>query len=141
MPVTGYIPDDDLDAHSRRLRHAYLQTPGAATEEQVRNARHAYYGQISYIDDKIGGIRKALYDTGFDENTVVVFTADHGDMLGEKGLWYKMSFFEESVRVPLIIKAPRRFTGNPDARVACGFASHYSGYDAQSVPGKSLRPY
>ena len=106
MPMTGYIPDENLDPHSRRLRRAYLQTPDAVTDEQIRNARHAYYGQLSYIDDKIGRIRKALFDTGFDRNTMVVFTADHGDMLGEKGLWYKMSFFEASVRVPLIIWAP-----------------------------------
>ena len=111
MPVIGYIPDADLDPHNRRLRHAYCQTPDAVTDRQVRRARHAYYGQISYIDDKIGCILKALADTGVDEDTIVLFTADHGDMLGEKGLWYKMSFFEGSARVPLIIKAPRLFTG------------------------------
>ncbi len=109
MPTTGYIPDADLDAHSRRLRDAYRQSPDAVTDEQIRNARHAYYGQISYVDDKIGGLLKALDDTGAAKNTIIVFTADHGDMLGEKGLWYKMSFFEESVRIPLIIKAPQVF--------------------------------
>ena len=116
MPTTGYIPDQDLDQHSLRLRRAYLQSPDAVTDEQVRNARHAYYGQISYIDDKIGSVLKALSDTGFDQNTVIVFTADHGDMLGEKGLWYKMSFFEESVRVPLIIKTPE---GSDATRLSC----------------------
>ena len=110
MPKTDYIPDEHMDPHSLRLRRAYLQTPDAATDEQVRNARRAYYGQISYIDDKIGQIGKALCDTGFDKDTVIVFTADHGDMLGEKGLWYKMSFFEESVRVPLIIRNPSKKT-------------------------------
>ncbi len=111
MPATGYIPDADIDAHSRRLRHAYRQSPDAVTDEQVRNARHAYYGQISYVDDKIGGLLKALDDTGARENTIIIFTADHGDMLGEKGLWYKMSFFEESVQVPLIVRAPWMFRG------------------------------
>lgn len=112
MPSTGYLADKDLDPHSLRLRRAYLQTDEAVSDEQVRNARHAYYGQISYIDDKIGSIRKALYNAGLDENTIVIFTADHGDMLGEKGLWYKMSFFEESVKVPLIVNAPERFQKN-----------------------------
>ncbi len=106
MPKTGYIADEDLDPHSRRLRRAYLQGPDTVTDEQVRSARHAYYGQISYIDDKIGSIKKALNDTGLEENTIIIFTSDHGDMLGEKGLWYKMSFFEESARIPLIISAP-----------------------------------
>ena len=114
MPAVGYVPDQDLDPHSRRLRRAYGQTPEAATPEEVRNARHAYYGQISYVDDHIGRLRKALYDTGLDRNTVIVFTADHGDMLGEKGLWYKMSFFEDSVRVPLIVAGAGRF---PTGRV------------------------
>ena len=111
MPATGYMPDADLDAQSLRLRRAYRQSPNAVTDEQVRNARHAYYGQISYVDDKIGGLLKALDDMGAGDNTIILFTADHGDMLGEKGLWYKMSFFEESVRVPLIVKAPRMYRG------------------------------
>jgi len=109
MPEVGYLPDDVLDPHSRRLRDAYLQHPDAATEEQIRNARHAYYGQLSYIDDKIGQIRKALADTGLDENTIILFTSDHGDMLGEKGMWYKMSFFEQSIRVPFVVHYPARF--------------------------------
>jgi len=114
MPSTGYIPDEDLDPHSRRLRRAYGQTRDAVSDEQIRSARHAYYGQISYIDDHIGRLRKALADTGLDRDTIIIFTADHGDMLGEKGLWYKMSFFEDSVRVPLIVAAPGLF---PQGRV------------------------
>lgn len=111
MPEVGYLPDGELDPHSIRLREAYLQTPDAVSEEQVRNARRAYYGQLSYVDDKIGAIRKALADTGLDRNTLIVFTSDHGDMLGEKGLWYKMSFFEQSARVPLIVNYPGGFSG------------------------------
>lgn len=109
MPEVGYLPEEALDRHSRRLRDAYQQHPGAATEEQVRDARRAYYGQLSYIDDKIGRIRTALADAGLAENTVIMFTSDHGDMLGEKGLWYKMSFFEQSVRVPFVVHCPGRF--------------------------------
>jgi len=79
------------------------------TAAQIRNARHAYYGAISYVDDKVGEVLRALRATGLDENTVVIFTSDHGDMLGERGLWYKMSFFEWSARIPLIFHAPQRF--------------------------------
>ena len=53
-----------------------------------------------------GKMDKPLFDTGFDQNTIIIFAADHGDMLGEKGLWYKMTFFEASVRVPLIMPCP-----------------------------------
>lgn len=75
----------------------------------MRNARHAYYGMIGYVDDKVGRLLRALEDTGLRDDTIVLFTSDHGEMLGERGLWYKMSFFEWSARVPLIICAPGRF--------------------------------
>ena len=61
---------------------------------------------MSYIDDKVGRIRQRLEELGLAENTVIIVTSDHGDMLGEKGLWYKMSPYEESARVPLIIHGP-----------------------------------
>ena len=111
IPLPG-VPElraDQYDPHSLRLRAAYQADSTAITEQDIRNARRAYFGQISYIDDKIGQLLKALDDTGLRENTIIVFTADHGDMLGERGLWYKMSLFEWSARVPLLINAPARF--------------------------------
>ena len=74
------------------------------SEEQVLVARRGYYGAISLVDDHVGRILAAV-----PEDSVVVFTSDHGDMLGERGLWYKMAPFEQSIRVPLIIHAPQRF--------------------------------
>ncbi len=67
----------------------------------VRTARRGYYAGVSYIDGLVGQVLAAAGD-----DTVVVFTADHGEMLGEHGLWYKMSFFEDSARVPLIVAGP-----------------------------------
>lgn len=99
-----------MDPHSKRLRHVYQCDEGTINDEQIRNARHAYYGALSYVDDQIGDVLKALKETGLDENTIIVFSGDHGDMLGERGLWYKMSWFEGSARVPMIIHAPQRFT-------------------------------
>lgn len=109
LPQVGHIPYEECDPHSRRLRHAYKMDEGEIAEEDIRKARRAYYGQISYVDSKIGRILKALDDCGMREDTVIVFTADHGDMLGERGLWYKMSFHEGSARVPLIFSAPEMF--------------------------------
>jgi choline-sulfatase len=76
------------------------------SDEQLRSARHGYYAAISYVDERIGSVLGALRATGLEENTIVVFTADHGEFLGERGLWYKMSFLEPSARVPLIVRLP-----------------------------------
>jgi choline-sulfatase len=104
------VDAEDQDPHSRRLQFVYEADKTPVTDEQIRNARRAYYGNISYVDDKIGELLKALKDTGLDENTIIVFSGDHGDMLGERGLWYKMSWFESSARVPMIVHAPERFS-------------------------------
>ncbi|OXY83579.1 choline-sulfatase [Oceanimonas doudoroffii] len=97
------------DPHSRRLRHVYQLDERTLTDAQIRNARHAYYGSISYVDDQIGSVLSVLKETGLDQDTIIVFSGDHGDMLGERGLWYKMSWFEGSARVPMIVHAPVRF--------------------------------
>ena len=101
------IAPDALDPHSRRLRHVCAMDAEPVTEAQVRDARHAYYGAISYIDDQLGRLMAALRSAGLAEDTIVVLTSDHGEMLGERGLWYKMSFFEGASRVP----ARRRQSG------------------------------
>jgi len=98
-----------LDPHAARLRHVCELDRTEISEQQIRNARRAYYGAISYVDDQIGMLRRTLREAALDDDTVVVLLADHGDMLGERGLWYKMSFFEGAARVPLIVSAPRRF--------------------------------
>jgi choline-sulfatase len=100
---------DELDPHSRRLRHVCGLDRVSVRPEQVSAARRAYYGALSYVDDQIGVLLAALAEAGFADDTVVMLLADHGDMLGERGLWYKMSFFEPACRIPLIVHAPRRF--------------------------------
>jgi choline-sulfatase len=109
LPIVPPIPVEQLDPHSRRLHFVCALDVYRQTEERVRRARRAYYGMISYIDDKVGQLLAALEATGLRENTIVVFASDHGEMLGERGLWYKMSFFEWSTRVPLLIHAPGLF--------------------------------
>lgn len=109
LPAVPPIPYDQLDPHSQRLYRVSAMDQYAQTKERVLNARHAYYGAISYVDDKVGQLLQALRATRQLENTIIIFTSDHGEMLGERGLWYKMSFFEWSARVPLIFHAPGRF--------------------------------
>lgn len=94
------------DPHSTRILRGIQADVHAADEQSMRNARHAYYANVSYIDDQIGQFLDALKVTGLIENTVILVTADHGDMLGERGLWYKMHFYEHAARVPLIAAGP-----------------------------------
>ena len=99
----------DLDPHSKRLRHVCGLDLLPVNEVQTRAARRAYYGAVSYVDDQIGVMLSALADSGFADDTIVILLADHGDMLGERGLWYKMNFFEPACTIPLIVHAPARF--------------------------------
>jgi choline-sulfatase len=74
------------------------------SDAQLRKARHGYYAAISYLDERIGELFEVLRETGLEDSTTVVLTADHGEFLGERGLWYKMSFLDPSARVPLIVR-------------------------------------
>ncbi|HXH02645.1 MAG TPA: choline-sulfatase [Candidatus Competibacteraceae bacterium] len=104
-----HIAPADQDPHSQRLRFVCAMDEVEISEQQIRNARRAYYGNMSYVDDQIGSLLAVLQDTGLADDTIVVFSGDHGDMLGERGLWYKMNWFEGSARVPLIVHAPGHF--------------------------------
>jgi choline-sulfatase len=99
------------DPHSVRLMEACDHARFAITREHVRRARQGYFANISYVDEKIGQILAALAAMRMADDTVIVFASDHGDMLGERDLWFKMSFLEGSARVPLMIAAPERFAG------------------------------
>lgn len=111
LPVVGLPSDDDLDPHSRRLRHVITADTTDVTDEQVRNARHAYLANISYVDDHVGQMLAVLDLHDMADDTIVIFTSDHGDMLGERGLWYKMSYFEHSARIPMIVSIPGQRSG------------------------------
>lgn len=77
-----------------------------ADPDAMRALRRAYYGLVTYVDRKVGQIVAALEETGQLEDTVIAFTSDHGDMLGERGMVQKRCFYEWSARVPLIISFP-----------------------------------
>jgi choline-sulfatase len=93
-------------------QHAYLRAWREHTgitlvpEEEILRARASYWALVSRVDVMIGQILTALRENGFTDNTLIMYTSDHGDMVGEHGLWWKHVFYEESVRVPLIISWP-----------------------------------
>jgi choline-sulfatase len=117
-PVVPALPLDQVDPHSRRLRAMCQVDQAAITAEQIRRARHGYYAAISYLDERVGQVLDALRESGLEDRTTVLFCADHGEMLGERGLWYKMSFLEQSARVPLIVRSPGASGLSGGARVA-----------------------
>lgn len=109
-------PSPDADPHTHRLRMMSGFDQRYPDLDAVRNARRAYYAAVSYIDDQIGQIIQRLKDLNLADNTVILVTSDHGDMLGEKGLWFKMSPYEQSSRVPLIMTGPEHLV--PKGRFA-----------------------
>ena len=148
LPEIGF-GDVPLDPHTARVRHVCAMDAEPVTDDQVRNARHAYYGAIAFCDAQLGRLLDALDATGLDD-TIVMFLGDHGEMLGERGLWYKMSFFEGASRVPLVVSVPGRFApGRSRAAVslidvlptlvelAGGDVAHL----ASPVDGRSLVPH
>jgi len=110
------IAYQDQDAHSQRLMDACDWREFDITDRDIRRARQGYFANISYIDDKIGEVLDVLERT--QQEAIILFLSDHGDMLGERGLWFKMSFYEGSARVPLMIAAPSMQPGRVDRPVS-----------------------
>ncbi len=106
MPSVLEFELDQMDEMSRWLHYAHGGDLHEVTEEHILNARHAYYGMCSYLDDKIGRFLDLLQELDMDSDTVVILTSDHGEMLGERGMWFKQSFYEWSAAVPLIVAMP-----------------------------------
>jgi len=100
-PEVAALDYEEHDPHSQRIFDANDWRKHDITDEHIRRARQGYFANISYLDEKIGAIIQVLEDTR--QEAVVVFVSDHGDMLGERGLWFKMSMFEGAARVPLMI--------------------------------------
>ena len=103
------LPTLTADDKARTPRLAYASArkdQDVMTDEQRHEAIRAYHASITFMDVQVGRVLSALDRLGLTENTVVVFTSDHGYHLGDHGLWQKMSLFERSTRVPLIIAAP-----------------------------------
>ncbi|WEZ84082.1 choline-sulfatase [Rhizobium sp. 32-5/1] len=105
-PEVGTLPIEEQCPHSLRIIHSCDYVAFDVTRENVRRSRQAYFANISYLDEKVGELIDTLTRTRMLDNTIILFCSDHGDMLGERGLWFKMNFFEGSARVPLMVAGP-----------------------------------
>lgn len=105
MPVAyreAEWPDHPAVAAQRRLQ----AQERAFDDDTIRRALAAYYGLVTFLDEQIGRVLAALDDTGLGSATRVIYTSDHGELLGNHGLWWKSSMYEGSVGVPLIVRGP-----------------------------------
>jgi choline-sulfatase len=91
----------------RRVRQ-FFSLEGPFEDEVIRRCRAAYYGLVTFVDELIGSVLAALRETGLAEDTFVLFTGDHGEMLGERGLWWKSTMLDGAARVPLVCAWPGR---------------------------------
>jgi arylsulfatase A-like enzyme len=105
MPLVQDIKEDQADIPAAGLA-SYKREQDKLTDDLRRQCMQAYYASISFMDAQVGQVVDALDRLGLADNTIIVFTSDHGYHMGEHGLWQKMSLFEESARVPMLIVAP-----------------------------------
>jgi choline-sulfatase len=107
------VPWPDLYDQVRRPRHPFIEAMRRCLcfdepfdAPMVRRAIAAYFGLVSFLDDNVGKILRALEETGLAERTRVVYSSDHGDNLGARGLWGKSTMYEESAGIPMILAGP-----------------------------------
>lgn len=105
MPLVQGVKEDQADIPPAGLASRKAEQD-KLTDDTRREAKQAYYAAVSFMDAQVGRVLAALDRLGLANDTIVVFTSDHGYHLGEHGLWQKMSLFEESSRVPLLVSAP-----------------------------------
>jgi uncharacterized sulfatase len=117
------------------------------TPDQARECKRAYYAAISFVDVQIGRVLDAVERLGLQDRTIIVFWSDHGYHLGEHGLWFKQSCFEEAAHVPMIICVPGQKTGGQATSRVVEFIDIYPTLadlaglvPPKNLEGVSLRP-
>ncbi len=122
----GSLPPVKLHPSNGYSRHPWVEKQNAMadsetkfkSEEERLSAMAAYYGLCTWLDHNVGQILTALADTGFADDTTVIYTSDHGDNVGARGLWGKSNLYQESVAVPLIMAGPQVPQGTCDTPVS-----------------------
>ena len=93
------------------------------TDDEIRKVTAAYYGTCTHLDRQVGRVLDALESTGLSDSTRIIYTSDHGESMGRRGLWGKFTLYEESAAVPLIVAGPGvpggQATDDPVSLVDC----------------------
>jgi choline-sulfatase len=117
MPV---IPEGHLESQVLNYQHLRIGfNVEDVPDEIVRKGRELYYGLTQWLDEEVGKVLKSLADSEVADNTVVIYTTDHGENMGEHGLWWKNCMYENASRVPLIINWPSRWKGGQRRTKTC----------------------
>ncbi|MDF1726264.1 MAG: sulfatase-like hydrolase/transferase [Sulfitobacter sp.] len=142
------LPDPKLHPSEGYQRHPWVEKQNAPMnseaqfkdpEERLR-AMAAYYGLCTWLDHNVGLILDALKEAGFGDNTTTIYTSDHGDNLGARGLWGKSNLYEESAAVPLIMSGPEVARGTCETPVSlldisATIPAHFdASFDADGTP-------
>jgi choline-sulfatase len=114
------IPEGFLETLPTNYRHLRYGFGVTQTEpEKVKLGRELYWAFVNWLDDEIGTLLESLAGSAVAENTVVVYTSDHGENKGDHGLWWKNNMYEHAARVPLIVSWPARWSGGQRRTGAC----------------------
>ena len=144
------VPWPDMYEAAGRPRHPFIDAmrkclcyDEAFDAPMVRRAIAAYFGLVSFLDHNIGTILAALEETGLAENTRVIYSSDHGDNLGTRGLWGKSTMYEESAGIPMILAGPGVPKGNvcsTPVTLADAFPTFIEALGAKPDPGDAALP-
>lgn len=119
-PVRADSGDGEAHPYNRMLQTYHGVDRNRPDRERTRGSIRAHLGMISHLDDYIGEVLSTLDTLGMRDDTVIIFTSDHGEMLGAHGMWFKRTFYEESAHVPLIMSWP----GHIEPGVCAEVVSH-----------------
>lgn len=111
----GFLENMPLNFKHLRRGFGLTQVPA----EMVKLGRELYYALTEWVDGQIGMVLEALRKSPFADNTVILYTADHGENMGEHGLWWKNCTYEQAAHIPLIVRWPARWKGGQRRRGAC----------------------
>ena len=122
------IPPGLLDAQPRNYHHLRRGFGVVETDpDLVRRGRELYYGLTDWMDVEIGKVLDALADGGHADNTVIIYTSDHGENIGEHGMWWKNCMYDHAARIPLIVSWPGRWAGGQRRTEVCSLVDLVKG--------------